>query len=505
LIAAAHRAQADALEIEAAAKRRLADEYDSAQERGEVQKRGGDRVSNVPDRNNAPKAEDIGLTRKDVFEARQLRDAMVADPSIVRRALDDALASGDEPTRAALKRAIAPVARGHAIGTRTASKEERGNNLYETPREAMATLLALEDFSARIWEPACGRGAIARELEDAGHEVLLSDLVDYGTATKDGECQEVGDFLATRLAPDGVRGAWRGALPVATDIVTNPPYGEALNGFVAHALKAHRPKKMALLLNLNFLCGTDDADRNFVLDENPPARILIFSRRLPMMHRDGYEGPRASSQMNTAWFIWEQDADGQYRGAMQARRVDWKEFVDQAALPPTTEPYALTSSRAQAAEAEAAPPPAASVSAIPPLQWRQDGYRHLAYSGDLEVGAAFAPHSAKEKWSWRLFVGDLSATVDRHTVTDLEAAKAGIAGAWMGHLAKAGFAVVLPPEPPATKRRGRSVANTVPASPAAALPPDEGAEAASRYVASASLPPAPGVSAPVEFSVGGMK
>jgi hypothetical protein len=32
----AHRAQADALEIEAGAKRRLADEYDAAQERGEV-------------------------------------------------------------------------------------------------------------------------------------------------------------------------------------------------------------------------------------------------------------------------------------------------------------------------------------------------------------------------------------------------------------------------------------------------------------------------------------
>src|SRR5581483_8766233 len=36
VVAAAHRAQADALEIEALAKRRLADEYDSAQKRGEV-------------------------------------------------------------------------------------------------------------------------------------------------------------------------------------------------------------------------------------------------------------------------------------------------------------------------------------------------------------------------------------------------------------------------------------------------------------------------------------
>jgi hypothetical protein len=63
--------QADALEIEAAAKRRLADEYDAAQERGEVQRAGGDRVSKVPDRNNAPPTTaDLGLTRKQVHKAR---------------------------------------------------------------------------------------------------------------------------------------------------------------------------------------------------------------------------------------------------------------------------------------------------------------------------------------------------------------------------------------------------------------------------------------------------
>jgi hypothetical protein len=45
LIAAAHRAQADALEIEAGAKRRLADEYDDAQERGEVAKLGSNQHS----------------------------------------------------------------------------------------------------------------------------------------------------------------------------------------------------------------------------------------------------------------------------------------------------------------------------------------------------------------------------------------------------------------------------------------------------------------------------
>ena len=48
------------------AKRRLADEYDVAHGRGEVQKRGGDRTSKVSKRNIAPAVADIGLTRKQV-------------------------------------------------------------------------------------------------------------------------------------------------------------------------------------------------------------------------------------------------------------------------------------------------------------------------------------------------------------------------------------------------------------------------------------------------------
>lgn len=36
---------------------------------------------------------DIGLTHKDIHEARTIRDAEVADPGIVRRALDEKLAA----------------------------------------------------------------------------------------------------------------------------------------------------------------------------------------------------------------------------------------------------------------------------------------------------------------------------------------------------------------------------------------------------------------------------
>ena len=58
--------------IEAKAKRRLADEYDAAQERGEVRKQGGDQTSKAEV--CLPGPADIGLTHKDIHEARIIRD-----------------------------------------------------------------------------------------------------------------------------------------------------------------------------------------------------------------------------------------------------------------------------------------------------------------------------------------------------------------------------------------------------------------------------------------------
>lgn len=103
LIAAAHRAQADALEIEAAAKRRLADEYDAAQARGEV---AAGRPKSLEDgKSFQATASDLGLRHDQIHDARLIRDAEAADPGIVRRTLDEKLQRGEEPTRSAVRRA----------------------------------------------------------------------------------------------------------------------------------------------------------------------------------------------------------------------------------------------------------------------------------------------------------------------------------------------------------------------------------------------------------------
>lgn len=77
---------------------------------------------------------------------------------------------------------------------------------YPTPPEATRALLSVERFEGSIWEPACGDGAISRELEAAGYEVISTDLIDRGYGTGGV------DFLKTTE-------------PLARNIVTNPPYG----------------------------------------------------------------------------------------------------------------------------------------------------------------------------------------------------------------------------------------------------------------------------------------
>jgi hypothetical protein len=175
---------------------------------------------------------------------------------------------------------------------------DRRDDLYETPVEAVDALLRVESLPRRIWEPACGPGAIVRRLRDAGHEVVATDLIDYGCPDSTGRI----DFLMERRAPIGVEA-----------VVTNPPYKLA-GEFVEHALSL--VPHVVMLLRLAFL---ESERRSPILDSGRLARVLPFRRRLPMMHRDGWEGPRATSSIAFAWFVW----DAAHNGACTLHRIDW--------------------------------------------------------------------------------------------------------------------------------------------------------------------------------------
>ncbi|MGH6979515.1 MAG: hypothetical protein ACRED4_09520 [Brevundimonas sp.] len=167
LIAKVHRAQADALEIEAMAKRRLADEYDAAQERGEVAKLGTNQTEvGVPDGNTLPTAADLGLSRKAIHEARQIRDAEEIAPGIVHRTVTQRLEAGDEPTKAAVREAILEVVSRPQGGREPAAS--RRNPLYE-PDAAYDDALTITDSALQIAEAVDRQGpSILDALPDEG-------------------------------------------------------------------------------------------------------------------------------------------------------------------------------------------------------------------------------------------------------------------------------------------------------------------------------------------------
>ena len=177
---------------------------------------------------------------------------------------------------------------------------ERKDDLYETPAVAVHALLRVETLPPRLWEPAAGRCAIVNILRGHGHEVLASDLVVYGDTTH----LPRRDFLLEHKAPDGCQA-----------IITNPPYKLA-DQFVRHALGL--VPRVVMLLRLAFLESERRAD---LIERSGLARVHVFGRRLPMMHRDQWTGPKANSGMAFAWFCW----DRAHTGPTELHRLSWRD------------------------------------------------------------------------------------------------------------------------------------------------------------------------------------
>lgn len=116
VIGAVYRAQAAALQIESRAKIRLADEFDAAQERNEVQRHGGDR-SKIAGQNLAPASPgDLGLTAKEIHDARKLRDVEQENPGLIARALERRVRPQPPPKILRRVRLTIPLLRGPTQG-----------------------------------------------------------------------------------------------------------------------------------------------------------------------------------------------------------------------------------------------------------------------------------------------------------------------------------------------------------------------------------------------------
>ena len=143
------------------------------------------------------------------------------------------------------------------------------DDFYPTPPHATQALLDREQFRGRILEPACGDGAIVRQLRKNGYEVETADL-------RQGQ-----DFF-------------RRVVQVA-NIVTNPPYRQHLE-FVHHAKKV-AIRKIAMMLPVEFLHGTTRLGL-FVDKQFPLKVVYVFSSRLCF-------GTETHATVGHAWFVWD--------------------------------------------------------------------------------------------------------------------------------------------------------------------------------------------------------
>lgn len=186
----------------------------------------------------------------------------------------------------------------HSCQTQRHAFAERGDDFYATPPVAVEALLRVEELPKRLWEPACGDGAIVNVLRSHGHDVWATDLVDRGCP----DSLSGIDFLLERGAGD------------CRTIVTNPPFKLAQQ-FLEKSLDLSQ--NVIFLLRLAFL---ESERRSRLLDTGYLHRVYVFRKRLPMMHRHGWEGRKANSGMAFAWFVFDQST----KKDTIIKRISWE-------------------------------------------------------------------------------------------------------------------------------------------------------------------------------------
>lgn len=168
------------------------------------------------------------------------------------------------------------------------SNKHRGPlDFYPTPAPVTSALVrALGGMiPAKVWEPACGDGAIARVLADAGHEVVATDIADHGFGTAGV------DFLAT-------------SRPRADAIVTNPPF-RLINEFAIHALSLD-VSLVAFLAKTRFLEGRKRYTS--LWRQHPAWRIYQFTDRLKFYSAESDDPDQPGWNTEAfAWFVWLRD------------------------------------------------------------------------------------------------------------------------------------------------------------------------------------------------------
>lgn len=193
-----------------------------------------------------------------------------------------------------------------------APDKRRADDFYPTGQpEAIRALLARDGARIRacgdVWEPACGDGALVREIRGAGIPCVASDLIDRG-------CPDswLGDFFSIGQSQAGA-------------IITNPPYNliNARDGhgkWLRHTLAMTGWRYCALLLSWDWPAAHINGLGN-LLDRNPHSYCYLMRWRLD------FTGEGSPPQRN-AWFVWDKDDPRATDGSLPEPGFRWMDKAD---------------------------------------------------------------------------------------------------------------------------------------------------------------------------------
>ena len=171
------------------------------------------------------------------------------------------------------------------LGASAHSEGEREeNDFYATDPKALEIFLKDSGIELRnVWECACGEGHLAEVLKNKGLLGRASDLIDRGYGVT-----ESNFYFYSEI--------WDG------DILTNPPYGDAMK-FCQHALDCvDEGSKVIMLMRIQFLEGQK---RKPFLLKNPPKYVYVSSSRLLLAKNADFVKYNTPSANCYAWYVWE--------------------------------------------------------------------------------------------------------------------------------------------------------------------------------------------------------
>lgn len=176
--------------------------------------------------------------------------------------------------------------------------EREPDEFYPTPPEPIRALLHAELLNLRqfdcVWDASAGDGALVREMESVGLNVIGSDLIDRGAGF---QIKSFYDFDT----------------PLSKCSVQNPPFdqcgwGNGRARWLRHALDTLDLDYMALLMSWNWPGAGGLAE---FWSEHPPARVYLMRWKID------FTGQGAPPMLN-GWFVW----DKAWKGETVLRMLD---------------------------------------------------------------------------------------------------------------------------------------------------------------------------------------